>query len=87
MTEHDLFADRIVTIYVSFEGKRGRGMILENCSVRTIGQRDFVVGTALAGRKGEYSWVVGVEAAFAVDSIISMHFMTRAQYEEGMRRA
>ena len=85
--ERDLVTDRIVTIYVSLDGEHGQGMVFEKCSVRTIGGRAFLLGTAIdVGQEGQGAWVVGIETAVAIDTIKSMHFMTPAQFEQQMQR-
>jgi len=85
--QDELFGSRILTVYVSLEGERGRGLVMRECSLREIAGRTFLVGTCVetgsAPRDDE--WMAGVDAAIPWDSVASVFFMTQDQYEQRRR--
>jgi hypothetical protein len=87
--QDDLFAGRIVTVYTSWQGERGRGVVMRDCSHRKLGGRAFIVGTTVEAtrkKKSKGRWWVGVQTAIPIDSVASAHFMTQEQFEERKKR-
>ncbi|MFI5401483.1 MAG: hypothetical protein ACHQ1G_00890 [Planctomycetota bacterium] len=75
-----LIEDRVLTVYSSLEGERGRGLVMHTCSLRQVGGRTLLVGTC-ADTGGDEKWSSGVEAALPWDSVVLVYSMTREQFE------
>jgi hypothetical protein len=77
MSQHEVFfLDRVLTVYLSLEGERGRGMVLDSCALRQVGERIFLIGTCV-----ESQWFAGAEVALPWDRVETVVSMTREQFE------
>ena len=86
--QDELFAGRILTVYVSLEEEHGRGLVMHECSLREIAGRTFLVGTCAetgSTPTDKDAWMAGVDTAIPWDSVASLFCMTQEQYEQRKR--
>lgn len=83
--DDQFFRDRVLTVYLSLEGERGRGMVMHSCGLRHVGGRVFLIGTCADTGEGQ-QWFTGAEMAVPWDAVASVFSMTREQFERKAAR-
>lgn len=86
MAQDNLLENRFVTVYLSLDGERGRGLVMQDCTLQEIGGKLMLVGTCTrTARGGEDEWSVGVRAAVPWDAVVTLFSMTAEQFRRNVK--